>query len=908
MAEGFTSSLNINIRTEEAEQKIKRLKRSIEDIKRAASSLSSLSLGSLGDSLKELEGGTGSLAYEMKRLKSDGLNPLQAVLKNTGAALATLGSAFLTFKGLKAFSNDLLQAATDADRYRASLQAVMKTGEEADSLFDYAKKYAALNPVDLDETLQTIVKFKSVGVKNATEAMEAVANLSAVTQRSMEDGALALVSTNSRALQKFGVLVRRTGDTARVQIGDTIEYVSNDLDHIRQKIVDIANIKYGNSLEKFATTYRGTTKTISGLITNIKYDVMGLSDESGPFGTLTSRLSDVRKELTAWLDDPSYKDFVSQSQTSLNKVVKDMITMGEGIAGVMKIAVENIDKVLAGLKGLAGYKLSKGLLALAGATGPAGMAAAASVGALVYLNDAYPVQEKTGVELAQNDLEQLMKRKSALEKAVQEQEGLYNAYAANQTRLELEDLTSQISAQRIHISELQKLEETLKNSVNKTEKPTFQPDLDKIEDEYSKVVKGEHTYWKARLAARKIGEAEYLSQVEKWANDPKLSEMMQLDFTAEALNLKDSMSQSATTALQKQLRAQESALKEALQNQKEAFRSYWQGLSYEYEQGFSGGDAYFSQLKSGFDKLKEEFAGKGGNVSSVASWTDEMKQLFSMVQGVGSDNLSKVFDSLSQSVDDGTLSTEAAITSLYELKAQYSNFPQLVNAIDEQIEKMRQNTTQNFLDLKKAGISWTQSFQSGISNAIVAGEGFGDMLSSLGQQMASFALQWAMFGQNGKSGMLGGLFSGILGGGKVGSGGGISSTAAKGKVFSPYGIEPFADGGIVSRPTLFRFARGTGLMGEAGPEGVLPLQRDSQGRLGVIVANTSQQTATQAASVVTISTPVTVTVNTGGLGGNMDEKQAQSIGKQINAAVEAKVIESMYKYQRQGYFRNFSRS
>ena len=81
MAEGFTSSLNINIRTEEAEQKIKRLKRSIEDIKRAASSLSSLSLGSLGDSLKELEGGTGSLAYEMKRLKSDGLNPLQAVLK-----------------------------------------------------------------------------------------------------------------------------------------------------------------------------------------------------------------------------------------------------------------------------------------------------------------------------------------------------------------------------------------------------------------------------------------------------------------------------------------------------------------------------------------------------------------------------------------------------------------------------------------------------------------------------------------------------------------------------------------------------------------------------------------------------------------------------------------------------------
>jgi phage-related minor tail protein len=32
---------------------------------------------------------------------------------------------------------------------------------------------------------------------------------------------------------------------------------------------------------------------------------------------------------------------------------------------------------------------------------------------------------------------------------------------------------------------------------------------------------------------------------------------------------------------------------------------------------------------------------------------------------------------------------------------------------------------------------------------------------------------------------------------------------------------------------LFRFADGTGMMGEAGPEAIMPLTRDSQGRLGV---------------------------------------------------------------------------
>ena len=38
---------------------------------------------------------------------------------------------------------------------------------------------------------------------------------------------------------------------------------------------------------------------------------------------------------------------------------------------------------------------------------------------------------------------------------------------------------------------------------------------------------------------------------------------------------------------------------------------------------------------------------------------------------------------------------------------------------------------------------------------------------------------------------------------------------------------------IVSQPTLFKFAKGTGLMGEAGPEAIMPLKRDSNGNLGV---------------------------------------------------------------------------
>lgn len=58
------------------------------------------------------------------------------------------------------------------------------------------------------------------------------------------------------------------------------------------------------------------------------------------------------------------------------------------------------------------------------------------------------------------------------------------------------------------------------------------------------------------------------------------------------------------------------------------------------------------------------------------------------------------------------------------------------------------------------------------------------------------------------------------------------------------GLQKFAKGGtftnsVVNSPTLFKFAKGTGLMGEAGPEAIMPLQRDSSGSLGVKATTSS---------------------------------------------------------------------
>lgn len=58
----------------------------------------------------------------------------------------------------------------------------------------------------------------------------------------------------------------------------------------------------------------------------------------------------------------------------------------------------------------------------------------------------------------------------------------------------------------------------------------------------------------------------------------------------------------------------------------------------------------------------------------------------------------------------------------------------------------------------------------------------------------------------------------------------------KGGTFAQGRVMPFARGGVVTAPTVFPMRGGRGLMGEAGPEAIMPLARGADGRLGVQAA------------------------------------------------------------------------
>ena len=120
------------------------------------------------------------------------------------------------------------------------------------------------------------------------------------------------------------------------------------------------------------------------------------------------------------------------------------------------------------------------------------------------------------------------------------------------------------------------------------------------------------------------------------------------------------------------------------------------------------------------------------------------------------------------------------------------------------------------------------------------GDAWKTMLLRMASDAAAANLSRVIFGEDGTggSGLLGkglsllGSVLGLFGGG--GAAAGTATYTGYGGLGAP---RMFAKGGIVDSPTLFKFASGgsinNGLMGEAGPEAIMPLKRDSQGRLGV---------------------------------------------------------------------------
>lgn len=215
---------------------------------------------------------------------------------------------------------------------------------------------------------------------------------------------------------------------------------------------------------------------------------------------------------------------------------------------------------------------------------------------------------------------------------------------------------------------------------------------------------------------------------------------------------------------------------------------------------------------------------------------------------------------------EATMAQRVQVEMLAEAIYEQGEFLKKINESEEAAAKAMEDRAEAMRELGA-------TFSSAFEDAIVEGKKFSDVLQGIAEDIARLLIRKNITEPFANAITDSGFFGDIFG----------ALGFAKGGVFeSGMPLTAFANGGIVNGPTIFPMANGMGLMGEAGPEAVMPLRRLPSGRLGVeaaggggapvnvtIINNSSAQ----------VSEPETQASNTGvDLVITVDELVAKNIG------------------------------
>jgi phage-related minor tail protein len=162
---------------------------------------------------------------------------------------------------------------------------------------------------------------------------------------------------------------------------------------------------------------------------------------------------------------------------------------------------------------------------------------------------------------------------------------------------------------------------------------------------------------------------------------------------------------------------------------------------------------------------------------------------------------------------------------LAALEARMGTSAGMVAAFDSELARMQETMLLTGREVGTLSSSIGGGLRRSFDGLVFDGLKLSDALQMVARTMVDSVYSIAMRPvQNAFGGMLAEGINGLVGG---------IMPFATGGAFSQGRVMPFAKGGLVSSPTMFPMRGGRGLMGEAGPEAILPLARGADGRLGV---------------------------------------------------------------------------
>lgn len=182
-------------------------------------------------------------------------------------------------------------------------------------------------------------------------------------------------------------------------------------------------------------------------------------------------------------------------------------------------------------------------------------------------------------------------------------------------------------------------------------------------------------------------------------------------------------------------------------------------------------------------------------------------------------------------------------SDLERLDEEFGQSGKMTAEFEAELARLRQSMVFTSREIGTLSSGIESGLRHAIDGLIFDGLKLSDALKGIGKSIADTVFSIAT--KPVEQALAGGIAGGMTG---------MLSSAmpfADGGTFVQGRVMPFARGGVVASPTHFPMRGGTGLMGEAGPEAIMPLQRGADGRLGVAAAGGSKRSVNVNINVTT---------------------------------------------------------
>jgi len=692
--------------------------------------------------------------------------------------------------GLKRLAESSLDVASSFEQMEIKLD-VMTRGKGPETL-DRINQWALDMPVNTREAVDTFTLMQAMGLDPTIEKMEVLVDVSSI----FGDDAMPRVARALGQMQTLGKLsaeelnqLAEAGINARKYLteafGMTVEELQRSkvsIDQIVDAIWRGLDAEYSGAAKKAQNTWRGMVTTFKSYFEELQREVMA----AGVFDELKDQLGSINAEMASW---------IQTNETLIQQKVPEYIAQA-------KAALQGVWDVISYDPAIIEYGLIG--LALGGKKG------AFLAGGMAHLTTWAETFGKAMGLVASGHLE----FSQVAQANFKELQALVNQFDTDPVRSEMAQT----------VAELENQVQAMQEKVYGGDPAELIPFTAVTEDAEKELAALEAKLAEARARLRNYAESSELQAVME-AQTRIMEEAVRTTTTTDTSDTTTNSTRNEFINLQQSLHVES----EKIEKEHRAFLTELRQASHEKDLLLLQ-EAMDAETRAIEEGLAQQAAAREAAEADMSTIRQQA--------------LAKELELLDQAMREET------------------------RYIEEALEGTKDKSEDLFADMDQAMQGWAASWSGSLNDMLWGADmTFSDILESFAKMITQMLLQKAviepLFEEG--SGLLGGLFDvigGLFSGGSAqgnvfdqgemvpfGKGGAFETrNAERGTRIVPYAnggafetrnsklgtrIVPYAMGGIVDRPTLFPMATGVGLMGEAGPEAILPLTRMPDGDLGV---------------------------------------------------------------------------